>query len=132
MNLDRPVARLFGLTLILVCLALFNPEANTALQRLVVPLLMAAGAWALVQNLAAVALAVAVLGAIHWDLASGDWIDRFAWPVLTVLAGITFLWILLGRFRQRIRDTHEQRWLSRQDRTRKPASQERRSGQREP
>ena len=28
---------------------------------------------------------------------------------------IALVWILIGRFRQRIRDTHEQRWQSRRD-----------------
>ena len=115
MNLDRPVQRLIGLAVVLVGLAFYDPTATSALQRLVLPLLMAAGAWALVQNLAAVALAVAVLGAIHWDLSTGDWIDRIAWPILTLIASLTIGWILRGRFRQRIRDTHEARWQSRRD-----------------
>ncbi len=115
MNLDRPVPRLIGLTIVLVCLAVYDPAATSPMQRLVLPLMMAAGAWALVQNLAAVALAVAVLGAVHWDLATGDWIDRVAWPILTVFASLAFLWILLNRFRQRIRDTHEARWQGRRD-----------------
>ena len=115
MNLDRPVQRLIGLATVLVCLALYDPEASSAVQRLALPLLMALGAWALVQNLAAVALAVAVLGLIHLDLASGDWIDRIAWPALTLAAILTIVCILIGRFRQRIRDTHEARWQSRRN-----------------
>ena len=115
MNLDRPVQRFLGLATILVCLALYDPAATSALHRLALPLLMAMAAWALVQNVAAVALAVAVLGIIHLDLATGDWIGRIAWPVLTCGAILTFAWILIGRFRQRIRDTHEERWQSRRD-----------------
>ena len=75
MNLDKPIQRLVGLATLLACLAFYDPDAVSALQRLGLPLLMAAGAWALVQNLAAVALAVAVLGLIHLDLSNGDWID---------------------------------------------------------
>ena len=115
MNLDRPIPRLAGLAVVLVCFAVYDPEAGSAIHRLLLPLLMALGAWALVQNLAAVALAVAVLGVIHLDLTSGDWIDRIAWPLITLGAILTFAWILLGRFRQRIRDTHEQRWQSRRN-----------------
>ncbi len=115
MNLDRPVQRLLGLAVLLVCLALYDPGAAGAVQRLGLPLLMALGAWALVQNLAAVALAVAVLGVIHLDLTNGDWIDRIAWPVITLIAILTFAWILLGRFRRHIRDTHEERWQKRRD-----------------
>ena len=115
MNLDRPVPRLLGLLTILGCLAFYDPESTAVAQRLLLPLLMAAGAWALVQNLAAVALAVVVLGLIHLDFSSGDWIDRIAWPILTLTAGLTFGAILIGRFRQRISDTHEARWQRRRD-----------------
>ena len=115
MNLDRPLQRLVGLAAILICLAIYDPQGSDAWHRLILPLLMAAGAWALVQNLAAVVLAVAVLGVIHLDLSSGDWIDRIAWPLLTAAAVATFVWILIGRFRQRIRDTHEARWQQRKD-----------------
>ena len=115
MNLDRPIQRLLGLAVVLACFAYYDPEADSVLHRLIMPLLMAAGAWALVQNLAAVALAIAVLGVIHLDLRTGDWIDRIAWPALTLAACITFGWILIGRFRQRIRDTHEERWQRRRE-----------------
>jgi hypothetical protein len=115
-NLDRPIPRLIGLATVLVCLAVYDPAATDVAQRLAIPLLMALGAWALVQNLAAVALAVAVLGVIHLDLRGGDWIDRIAWPILTLAASLTFAGILITRFRQRIRDTHEERWQSRRDR----------------
>jgi len=114
-NLDRPIARLAGLATVLVCLAFYDPVATSAMQRLALPLLMALGAWTLVQNLAAVTLAVAILGLIHLDFAGGDWIDRIAWPVLTLAASFTFAGILIGRFRQRIRDTHEERWQRRRD-----------------
>lgn len=115
MNLDRPIARLGGLATVLVCLAIYDPNATGAIQRLALPLVMALGAWALVQNLAAVTLAVAILGVIHLDFSNGDWIDRIAWPVLTLAASLTFAGILIGRFRQRIRDTHHARWQRRRD-----------------
>ncbi len=115
MNLNRPVPRLIGLATVLVCLALYDPDGTTALQRLLLPLLMAAGAWALVQNLAAVALTVAVLGVIHLNLDGGDWIDRVAWPVLTLAATGVCLAILIRRFRARIAATHEARWADRRD-----------------
>ena len=113
MNLDRPVLRLLGLVVVLAGLAFYDPEGHSVLQRLLLPLLMAAGAWALVQNLAAVALAVAVLGLINLDLAGGDWIDRIAWPAITLTATVAFLWILFRRFRARIAETHDARWAER-------------------
>ena len=115
MNLNRPVPRLLGLATVLVCLALYDPAGESAVQRLLLPLLMAAGAWALVQNLAAVALTIAVLGVIHLDLSSGDWIGRIAWPLLTLAATVVFLTILVRRFRARIAETHEARWADRRD-----------------
>lgn len=113
MNLDQPWQRLAGLAVIFVCLAVYDPNATGVGQRLLVPLLMAAGAWALVQNLAAVALAIVVLGVIHLDLAAGNWIDAIAWPLLTLAAGIALLTIGIRRFRRRIADTHEARWADR-------------------
>lgn len=115
MNLNRPLPRLLGLATVLVCLAFYDPAGESAVQRLLLPLLMAAGAWALVQNLAAVALTVAVLGVIHLDLSGGDWIDRVAWPLLTLAAVVAFLSILARRFRARIAATHEARWADRRE-----------------
>jgi len=112
-NLDRPLLRLAGLATVLACLAFYDPDAGSGLQRLALPLLMALGAWALVQNLAAVALAVAVLGVIHLDLDGDDWIDSIAWPTLTLAAVIALLVIMIRRFRARIAETHEARWADR-------------------
>ncbi len=116
MNLDRPWQRLTGLIIVLGCLAIYDPGAAGVDQRLILPLLMALGAWALVQNLAAVALAVVVLGIIHLDLGASNWIDRVAWPVLTLAAGLTLMMIGLKRFRRRIEETHESRWADRRNR----------------
>lgn len=116
MNLDRPWQRLLGLVFVLGCLAVYDPNAMGVIQQLAIPLLMALGAWALVQNLAAVALAVTVLGIIHLDLSASNWIDRLAWPVLTLAAALTLLMIGLKRFRRRIAETHESRWAERGDR----------------
>ena len=115
MNLDKPAQRLAGLATLLATFALYDPAAGDAVHRLALPLLMALGAWALVQNLAAIAIAVAVLGVIHLDLTEGDWIDRIAWPLITLLAIVTLAAIMLRRFRQRIADTHEARWEGRRD-----------------
>lgn len=115
MNLDRPWQRLAGLIVILGCLTIYEPDSRGVLQQLLIPLLMIGGALALVQKLAAVALAVAVLGLIHLDLAADNWIDRIAWPVLTMAALLILLMIGLRRFRRRINETHEARWADRQD-----------------
>ncbi len=113
MNLDRPWQRLAGLLAIFVALALYDPASPDALHRLVIPGVMAVGAWALVQNLAAVALATAVLGFIHLEVGAEGWIDRYAYPLLTALAGLVFLGILIRRFRRRIVETRAARWSER-------------------
>jgi len=115
MNLDQPWQRLSGLVVILACLTIFEPGTGGVAQQLVIPLVMAAGALALIQNLAAIALAMAVLGVIHLDLNADNWIDRIAWPVLTVAALLVLMMIGLKRFRRRINETHDARWADRRD-----------------
>ncbi len=99
--------------MIFVGLALYDPESPTALHRLLLPCLLAAGAWALVQNVTVVAIATAVLGVIHLDFAANGWIDRFAYPAVTAAALLTLLAIGIQRFRRRIVETREARWSER-------------------
>lgn len=113
MNLHRPRQRLAGLFLIFLGLALYDPESPAAVHRLLLPALLAVGAWALVQNVAAVAIATAVLGVIHLDLEAGSWIDRYAYPAVTAAAVLTLLAIGVQRFRRRIVETREARWSER-------------------
>ncbi|MGE0625952.1 MAG: hypothetical protein AB7I04_09590 [Pseudomonadales bacterium] len=113
MNLDRPWHRLIGLAVILVCLALYEPGAPGMLHKLVYPLVMAAGAWALVQNAVVVAIAGTVLAAIHTELGSGDWIPGIAYPALTLAGGVLLLATAVLRFRRRIAETHDARWRDR-------------------
>ena len=112
MNLDRPWHRLAGLAVVLVCLGVYEPGTAGTDQRLIYPLVMAAGAWALVQNLTAVALAGTVLAVIHTDL-SGDWISRYAYPGLAVMGVVILAWTGVQRFRRRIAETHGARWSDR-------------------
>lgn len=113
MNLDRPWHRLAGLAVVLVCLALFEPGAPGLVHRLVYPLMMAAGAWALVQNGVAVALAGTVLAVIHTRLGATDWISGLAYPALAVAGGLILLGSAVRRFRRRIIETHDARWSDR-------------------
>lgn len=113
MNLDRPWQRLAGLVVLLGCLALFEPGAPGMLHRLVYPLVMAAGAWALVQNGVAVALAGTVLAAIHSDPGAQDRITGIVYPALAVAGGLILLVTAARRFRRRIAETHDARWSDR-------------------
>lgn len=99
--------------MIFLGLALYDPESPAALHRLLLPALLAAGAWALVQNVAVVAIATAVLGVIHLDSEAGGWIDRFAYPAITAAALLTLAAIGVQRFRRRIVETREARWSER-------------------
>jgi hypothetical protein len=112
-TLDRPWQRLAGLAVVLACLALYEPGSPSIVHRLVYPLLMAAGTWALVQNVTVVALAGTFLAAVHSDLGADDWVYRFAYPALTATGAMILLGVGVRRFRRRIAETHEARWSER-------------------
>ncbi len=109
--------RIAGVCLLVGCLIFYDPNSASLTQRLAIPAMMALGAWGLVQNLAAVAIGVTVLAGIHSDIDNHHWLDALGYPAITIIAGLTLTVILLRRFRQRIRDTHAQRWRNRQPRT---------------
>ncbi|MCB1684498.1 MAG: hypothetical protein R3E82_17800 [Pseudomonadales bacterium] len=102
-----------GVGVLILCLLWYVPGADSTAQRLWLPLLMAAGTWALTRNLAAVALGGTMLAAIHSDLQATQWIDRLAYPLLALLGALILAVILLRRFRARIAATHDARWANR-------------------
>jgi len=106
--------RLLGAGVIVVALVAFDSSSNSLWQSLALPLLLAAGALAMVRNLAAVALGTAVLALIHSNPDAANWVPRIAYPVIAGAAGCVLLGIAGQRFRRRIRSTREQRWASRQ------------------
>ncbi len=105
--------RMLGLVVIVVTLVWYEPGASGAVQRLVLPLVMALGAWWLVRNLAAVALGASVLATIHSNPGSADWISGYAYPAVALASAAVLLWIVRDRFRERIAATHEARWRAR-------------------
>jgi uncharacterized membrane protein YvlD (DUF360 family) len=106
--------RIAGLLILTVCFAIYDPQSASVTNRLALPLIMALGAWALVQNTAIVALATALLAGLASNPGSGFWIEAYAYPLLATVAAITFAAITAQRFRQRIQDTHAARWSNRQ------------------
>lgn len=106
--------RVTGTLVLAVTLVLFDSTAPGVWQRLGLPLLMALGAFALVQNLAAVALGASVLAAIHTELNAASWVDRIAYPAIAVTGGCILLLISARRFRARISTTRAARWAGRQ------------------
>lgn len=113
MNLEKLSIRLCGLLLLFGCLAIYDPIGASAVQRLGVPIVMALGAWALVQNLTAVAFGTAVLALLHTDLGGTDWITAYAYPLLAVVGMAILIAAGWSRFRRRVADTHAARWSSR-------------------
>lgn len=61
----------------------------------------------------AVALSCGTLAAIHLDLNSASWVQAQAYPLVVAVSAIIAGRIGLERFRQRIADTHEERWADR-------------------
>jgi len=112
-NLPLAWLRFAGLLLLITCLGFYDPDTGNMLHRLLIPLLMALAAWAMVQNLAAVALGTAVLATIHSDLSADSWIDRLAYPALAAMSSLALLTVAGLRFRRRIHETHDARWTAR-------------------
>lgn len=106
--------RIAGLLILTVCFAIYDPQNASVTHSLALPLIMALGAWALVQNAAIVALATALLAGLASNPGSGFWIEAYAYPVIATIAGVTVAAITAQRFRQRIQDTHAARWSNRQ------------------
>jgi hypothetical protein len=113
---DRSIwLRVAGTVILMVTLVIYEPGVDTVLQNLMVPLLMALGALALVQNLAAVALGSTVLATIHTDFNAASWVSRIAYPVIAVTGGSILLIIAINRFRARIAATRAARWADRRN-----------------
>jgi hypothetical protein len=112
-GLKRMGLRACGLVMVIAGLALYDTYDVSFTHRVLLPLVMAVGAWALVQNTAAVAMGVTVLAMIHSDLDSTNPIDRIAYPLIAGTGTVTLAVIVWRRFRARIRNTHAARWSSR-------------------
>ena len=105
--------RLAGVALILAVLFVLDLSQNDPTNQLWLPLLLAAGAFLMTLSGMAVAIAVGTLAILHMDLDSTFWVTASAYPLLVAGSGVFIGWILLQRFRQRIKDTHEERWANR-------------------
>jgi len=111
---ERFPLRVLGFLLLMGCLAFYDATSDSTLHRLGIPLLMALGAWSLVQNLAAVAIGGTVLAVIHTDLGAGQWIDSIAYPALAGIGLAVLTVIAWQRFTRRIARTHDARWSERE------------------
>jgi hypothetical protein len=105
-----------GLVLVTIFLLVWEPDAAGPLDRLVLPLVAAAGAYLVVGSLLAVALSIAALAAIHSDVDAADWVSSRAYPGAAFTAAIVAAVVLVRRFRIRMRDTREARARARTER----------------
>ena len=116
--MDRPSLqylslRMAGVVVTLAVLFVIDLNVDNVINQLWLPLLLAAGAYLMTLSVMAVAIAVGTLALLHTDLAAAFWVPAIAYPVLAAISALIIGWILLERFRQRIKDTHEERWANR-------------------
>ncbi|MBL6815279.1 MAG: hypothetical protein ISQ65_08560 [Pseudomonadales bacterium] len=113
-SLNNLSLRLAGVVIILAVLFVIDLNVDDAVNQLWLPLLLAAGAYLMTLSLMAVTITVATLTFLHMELGATFWVPALAYPVLLAVSSAYIGWVLLKRFRQRIKDTHEERWANRQ------------------
>jgi|TARA_E500000178_G_scaffold174730_1_gene173779 predicted membrane protein len=113
-SLNNLSLRLAGVVVILAVLFVIDLNVDDAVNQLWLPLLLAAGAYLITLSLMAVAITAATLAFLHMELGATFWVSALAYPALLAVCSAYIGWVLLQRFRQRIKDTHEERWASRQ------------------
>ena len=112
-SLQHLSLRMAGVVVTLAVLFVVDLTVDDVANQLWLPLLLAAGAYLMTLSLMAVAIAVGSLALLHADLAAAFWVPAIAYPLLVAVSALIVSWILLQRFRQRIEDTHEERWANR-------------------
>ena len=113
-SLNNLSLRLAGIVVISAALFVIDLNVDDAVNKLWLPLLLAAGAYLMTLSLMAVAITAATLAFLHMELGAAFWVTALAYPALLAVCGAYIFWVLLQRFRQRIEDTHEERWAGRQ------------------
>ena len=113
-SLSNLSLRLAGVVVISAALFVIDLNVDDAVNQLWLPLLLAAGAYLITLSLMAVAITAATLAFLHMELGATFWVPALAYPALLAVCSAYIGWVLLQRFRQRIKDTHEERWASRQ------------------
>jgi hypothetical protein len=111
------VQRLIGLALVILFLFDYAPDGSSLYQRLWLPLMGGVGAYLVIQNVLAVALAVALVGGINSAPGSGDPLNGIVYPLLAICAGVVAITILVRRFGAAIRATRTARRSGRSQRT---------------
>lgn len=107
--------RVAGVVLLGVLVVAYQPESDSTVQRLIIPVAMAIATWLMVQKVVAVSLGAGLLAAIHSAPGSDHWIPALAYPTLAAICGVILAAVLAQRFRRHIADTHDARWRSRRN-----------------
>ena len=113
-SLNNLSLRLAGIVVISAALFVIDLNVNDAVNKLWLPLLLAAGAYLMTLSMMAVAITAATLAFLNMELAAAFWVPALYYPALLYVCSAYISWVLLQRFRQRIEDTHEERWAGRQ------------------
>ena len=113
-SLNNLSLRLAGIVVISAALFVIDLNVNDAVNKLWLPLLLAAGAYLMTLSMMAVAITAATLAFLHMELGAAFWVPALAYPALLAVCSAYISWVLLQRFHQRIEDTHEERWAGRQ------------------
>jgi len=116
-GLSHPWSRLAGVLLAAVILFVLDTESTAVLHALLLPLALTVAGWLMTRSLMAVAFATFTMAAISTRFGAASWIPAIAYPAIAGVALLVCLHIITQRFRQRIAETHEQRWAHRRART---------------
>jgi len=110
------IRRGIGLVLVLVFVLTFEPGDAAPINRVLLPAVAALGAWLVVDSLAAVALAIAVLAGIHSEPFAADRVRSVIYPAATVIGASIALTVFGRRFLRRVRETRDARTARREAR----------------
>ena len=107
--------RVAGAALALIAVFTLDLSQSSAVHKLWLPMILAIGIYFMTFSIMAVAASCGTLAAIHLDLNSVSWVESQAYPVVVGVSALIAGRIGLQRFRQRIADTHEERWANRRN-----------------
>jgi hypothetical protein len=107
------IERMVGLAVITGVLLLYVPDSERLSNRVVLPAIAVFGAWLAVKRLGVVALAVALLAAIHSAPGAADWVVGIFYPSMALLSFAVFAYLAAKRLRDQARATRDARWATR-------------------
>lgn len=115
-SLSHPWSRAAGVLVAALIVFFLDTQSVSVLHRLVLPLGLAVAAWLMTRSLMAVAFATFTMAAISTRFSADSWMPSIAYPSIACLSLLVCAVIIIRRFRERIADTHEQRWAQRRAR----------------